>query len=389
MLIILIITILILWAAIVWWLYSNFMTFYSNFNEIQNYNKAYYASISALERAELAIKDHHPWFEGKWWRTIDWDVRNDTDKQPDNFSYFSKWNSSKTSLNWDITSLTKRIPTQWNGNVDFLLSYYCKENCDEPDDNSNNYNILGYNNSEIFLLYKDDNTTTNYGKWVTADIKFDTESKITGRIRLPKLLNFGTLNVSEKIQWSNVKDDSIVDWQIKWTTKNNSPFTIYSTQSISRLKWDVNKEYDSVIRESVINNMTTNKNNFLNFLSSSKNPIINPNIEDKVESIIISNDENSLKSLSIWRIIQDTSQTSIRLSLLNLLKSSTTNKTSGNNKTPDYPFLEYYMDFWNTPVPDKYFTIDAEWAYWDFQINTIIKKPTTHEATFWNFTVIL
>jgi hypothetical protein len=39
------------------------MVFYSNFSETENYHKAYYASISALERAELVIKQRQPGYE--------------------------------------------------------------------------------------------------------------------------------------------------------------------------------------------------------------------------------------------------------------------------------------------------------------------------------------
>ena len=53
MLAILIIILVLLWAAVVWSIYSNFLVFYSNFSESENYHRAYYASISALERWEL------------------------------------------------------------------------------------------------------------------------------------------------------------------------------------------------------------------------------------------------------------------------------------------------------------------------------------------------
>jgi hypothetical protein len=41
-------------------LYSGFLTFYNNFSETENYNKAYYAAIAALERSELVVKQHEP-----------------------------------------------------------------------------------------------------------------------------------------------------------------------------------------------------------------------------------------------------------------------------------------------------------------------------------------
>jgi hypothetical protein len=68
----------------------------------------------------------------------------------------------------------------------------------------------------------------------------------------------------------------------------------------------------------------------------------------------------------------------LRFALLNLLEWSWKN---------NYPFLEYYADFWKD-VADKYYTINAEWNFKDFQVNTIIQKPTIKETILWSFTSI-
>ena len=95
MLLTLIIIVALIWAAVIWNIYSGFITFYTNFGEIENYNKAYYASIAALERAELVTKQRQPWYDWSgWWINdisswsynnwcSDWIIDN-------NFSYLSR-----------------------------------------------------------------------------------------------------------------------------------------------------------------------------------------------------------------------------------------------------------------------------------------------------------
>ena len=63
MLVILIVILILIWVAVVWSIYSNFMVFHSNFSETENYHRAYYSSISALERAELVTKQRQPGYE--------------------------------------------------------------------------------------------------------------------------------------------------------------------------------------------------------------------------------------------------------------------------------------------------------------------------------------
>ena len=39
-------------------------------------------------------------------------------------------------------------------------------------------------------------------------------------------------------------------------------------------------------------------------------------------------------------------------------------------------------------VSDKYFTIEAEWNYWDYKIDNIIFEPTITESILRSFTTI-
>jgi hypothetical protein len=102
---------------------------------------------------------------------------------------------------------------------------------------------------------------------------------------------------------------------------------------------------------------------------------VTPTIISQSEKEIYS----ALGSYRFQKIFTDSNfnKSQLRFSLLNLLWSGTS----------VYPFLEYYTDFW-TIVPDKYYTINGEWNYKDYQINTIVQKPTVKETILWSFTSV-
>ncbi|MDR2190245.1 MAG: hypothetical protein LBP53_03495 [Candidatus Peribacteria bacterium] len=60
MVVAIVLILLIIGAAIVGALYSSFLAFYTNFGDTIAYNKAYYAAISGLERAELVLRYRLP-----------------------------------------------------------------------------------------------------------------------------------------------------------------------------------------------------------------------------------------------------------------------------------------------------------------------------------------
>ncbi|MDR0369823.1 MAG: hypothetical protein LBH96_04920 [Candidatus Peribacteria bacterium] len=64
MVIFIVVLLLILGVALVGALYSSFLIFYSSFGDTIEYNKAYYAAISSLERAELVLRYRSPGYEG-------------------------------------------------------------------------------------------------------------------------------------------------------------------------------------------------------------------------------------------------------------------------------------------------------------------------------------
>lgn len=389
MLVTLIIILILIWAAVVWSIYSNFLVFYSNFSESENYHKAYYASISALERWELVVKQREPWYE---WSGgfIMWSWQgstNNTDWWIDNnlswFSYLWDYKDDSTVFR-TINSRTTRIPSLWNGDVEEMLKYTNLNNLEDLQ-NSDNYNMMDYEDAEVFLLYNDNLQGSPYqtGWLENANVK-----SISWEIRLPALLSgkFWPLDTSKSlIGMSDTlpADDAIVDRQIRWQINSwwiLFPFTLYSTPNIKFWWWapKVNYNKDIVFRESDINNVLKFKFYDISILPDRE---VLPTIISQVENII-KNYFNSLQDsqLPYSKIFQQNNP-QLRFGLLNLVE------WYDGSTWHIYPFLEYYADFW-TWVPDKYFTINAEWSFKDFQINTIVQKPTMKESILWNFTSI-
>ena len=385
MLLALIIILILIWAAVVWSIYWSFMVFYSNFSESENYHKAYYTAISALERWELVVKQHQPWYKWFWWLKLwvaTWnnsDFNTCSDSSLTDFSYLWKYEENQVSVLRNVNSRTSRIPNESGWNVETMLAA----------NDSKYYNMMNYENAEVFLLYID--TSTNPYEKSTSLIN-SAPSKIEWVIRLPKKLLlswwFSTLDEDNSLIWRSESipgDDAIIDRQIRWdyyTGWEAYPFTIYSTQNTDRSTVHNNK--DSIFRESDINN-----NNWLSWLifkfdENSWNPISNTigrkNLDKPVT--VISQKENEIKNLNkhFKKLFSDSSKVQLRFNLLNLLQDINRNKV--------YPFLEYYIDFWGY-VSDKYFTINGEWSYLDYQVNLIRKKPTVNDTVLSNFTSII
>ena len=394
MLVTLVIILLLIWAAVVWSIYSNFLVFYSNFSESENYHRAYYTSISALERWELVVKQRSPWYVWSGWFILwiwTWSTYNSDWWSDNDLTWFSYlWdNPSISTVFWTVESKTNRIPAISGWNVEWMLSTW----------DSVNYNMMDYEDAENFLLYIDNSGGKPYEK-VDCDNDWDdnycnqsTPGRITWEIRLPKLLRergFGNLNISRALvwqdKWSNVpKDDPIVDWQIRWNYNDNGtvPFTVFSTSKTNTGGRTDAVDYnrDSVFREKYINE------NLIFSFKSNKQPI--DSVTDQLPSLTVVSqkaDNISKKKFDdIFKNDTNFSNVKLRFSLLNLLKAYT---GAGLNEPHVYPFLEYYVDFNGSEVPDRYYTITAEWNYGDYQVNTIIQKPTTKETILWSFTSI-
>ena len=384
MLLTLVIILILIWSAVVGSLYSNFLVFYQNFSEAENYHKSYYASVAAIERAELVIKQRQPWFEWSWW----WIWGNNTSGSPSdnkpNTNTFSYISDSTPTLHRSIKSRTNRIPAEWKGNVEKLLSTW----------DSVDYNMMDYENAEIFLLYYDKKTGKPYDKkhcpW--DDCQPSKMDSLTGYIRLPWYIRpvFHDLNIfsgaSPELTTGN---DAIVDWQLRWVVYSGAPegrlsgsFTIFATQKIG---WNNRAPEDSAIRESDLNQ---NSWIVLKYNDKSRNPRNNDYHGSWIT--VVSRFDDEILGLTRppkyfkW-ILNDNSdkykELQLRFSLLNLVEW-----LSGTSAR--YPFLEYYVEFWDT-VSDKYFTIETESNIGEYRINTIRFKPTITESVLRNFTTIL
>ena len=375
MLLTLVIILILIWAAVVGSLYSNFLVFYQNFTETENYHKARYAAIAATERAELVIKQREPWYIWSWWwilgeTSFTWN--SPSDKLISDFSYLSNDNSSvnKSTIFWDINSRTTRIPKENQWNVDKLLATW----------DSLNYNAMDYENAEVFLLYYDDKLTQNPYKPTNCSIAWDCQksnlASISWSIRLPPLIHetFGDLDDNHSLfqEWW-YKDDALVDRQLKWNF-NGTPFTVFATQ---RAAWAEASNEDSAIRES-------NLNHWVNLLFyNSWDPRKDIRHLQPPTPTIVSQSYDTLTGYTFNTMFSagSISDLQLRFSLLNLV-------LWGWTLSKRYPYVEYYLDFWGM-VPDKYYTIKTEWNYGDYKIDTVIYKPTIVESILRSFTTIL
>lgn len=361
MLLSLVIIVALVWSAVIGTIFSNFLVFYSNFAETENYNKAYYTAIAALERAELVTKQRQPWYDWWWGRRdnnligwqSDWPINN-------GFSYLSRDSGIDSASVWRINSLTDRIPRGWEWDVEKTLSA----------DDSMDFNMMNYNDSEVFLLYYDPGSNNPYTKLTKEETKKSHLERVSGKIRLPKYLygTFDKLNSSSSLVWNEIKNDVIVDWQVMWKDKDtDSQFTIFATQRTS-FWWHISRE-DTAIREEDINDDGLD----FNFLSR------NPTERGDDNWTIIGKSTEEIGDFHQIFIDDRFYQNQIKFSLLNPLKDF---------NWDIYPFLEYFVEFEWDKVPDKYFTIGAEWNYWDYQINLTVHKPTTKKSVLQSFTTI-
>jgi hypothetical protein len=282
-----------------------------------------------------------------------------------------------------VNSRTTKIPADKKWNVEFLLR----------STDSENYNMMWYEDAEVFLFYYDDVNVNPYAKTSEKDCTSSRPSSIKWRIRLPQKLlqsgDFKDLDTEAILVWTNnqlPKDDAIVDRQLRWTytittTEGDKPvpYTIYSTQKTENNNKTVSYEYDTIFRESDINNTWdfefTNTWNPL----KPKNPLYHWRQRPVT---IISQGENTIRNLQwfqqlLWTVGRS-SRNQLRFSLLNIVR---------DKKLKIYPFLEYQIDFWTT-VSDRYYTINGKWSFSDFEVNIPRQKPTVKETVLWNFTSI-
>ena len=378
MVVAILIILLIVGVALVGALYSSFLVFYGTFSDTVEYNKAYYAAVSSLERASLVLRYRSPGYEGSWGRLGN-DVKveaHPVDLRMSGFSFFSS-ESPENGILWEISSRTTTIPKEWEGNVEWMLAT----------GDSFNFNMLDYVNAENITLQKDALDGHPYHSGTLVNVFDWANWTISGTIRLPKALRdgygFGKLQDGKDgipevidIGQDGISDDAVVDWSFRGTYLT-SPFQVMPTTAVQYYgDRAVIDNKDSLLRESRINNSHLIPLTF----GGTRSPFAWSKLE---ELTVISAEENTIASMTFSELMKNTSETIFRISLLNLLYATSANI---------YPYLEYQFSFfdslWPKEVSDRFYTITAIGQYGNYEVKLLVKKPTIRESILWSFTVI-
>jgi hypothetical protein len=240
---------LAVWVGILVSVYSVFFPFIKNLWDIWNFNTAYYGAISSVERGELAIKYHQPWFEWSWWFYASTGWGPISDYKTWSFGFI---NNNPNGMSWSISSRTTSIPNPRQWNVEYLLA--------APD--SSNYNMLDYQNALKLILSYDN--TSSYGQYYTAtnNIAYFTWGAFNWAFRLPPkvfswfgndILCTNALDPACNTDGDLLGDDIVVDRSLEWFN-GGSYFKIIPNISVLYYSWSyVDKSKDIAIRKSLIN----------------------------------------------------------------------------------------------------------------------------------------
>lgn len=349
-------------------MYSMYMPFAQDLGDVKFYNSSYYAALSSIERGSLALRYHQPGYE---WKSPLSDVLSGS------FGMLSKQGSSMTRI---ITSKVTSIPITGQGNVDPLFSAQ-----------SSNYNKIGYYQKEKFFLWYD-NTTSTGSAAVYLSSPAATKANTTGQhidisIRLNPIAYAGfnkviweaILQENVDIDGDSVRDDTLVDWSWKGTY-GSVPWYSFTIMPREHILYNssVIANTDTLIRESVVNAVTTGVGN--NVVFDTYNPIREPN--NKVDTtwlnIIAERDDLSghmfNQLLSDWAI----SDQSLSLSLINKLQAP----------WGIYPFLEYRLTAGGGVIPDRYYTLEGIGKVGNYEVRMLLRKPTSEENIAADFTII-
>ncbi len=394
MALVIIMILLVFGLGIVGNLFSTLNPFVEKLGDVTNYNTAYYAAAMSAERWLLALRYHDAGFE--WQSGIKSGHNSDVLVNTLNFWKFTAPTSDGY---WKISSIVSRSPELGKGNVEPLYAWT----------DSKNYNVLWYNETIYIPLYKD--TTSNTGEYYTAGT---TESlfgdsvnaKIIWTFRLPAgvrtafitqwgwwafegLLDDGignNTNWTGDIDEDGIDDDIILQRWVEWYS-NDEKFTIQPTIKNSFNDWKPEYNYDNAIRETIINDATSDASNLIDsssiegfsFLADSSigSDIDKHNILPLNSSVALTNFGYILRNASY-----DINWLTLSFSITNLMKTK-------ENQT--YPFLEWYFgadENWPIPMPDRFYTLDAVWTINNYTVRFQIKKPVKENSNVSNFTII-
>lgn len=355
-----------------------FFPFFENLKNISEYNLAYYAAISSVERWELVLKYKKPWFQWtggfqngmKYWPNSD-----------DNSDFWIV-NDGQNGMRRNITSRTKSIPNTWWWNVDFMLA----------SNDSSDYNSIGYFQREKFILDVDDTTNVNNYYNSTGIMKYFSGDYVSWVFRLPpKIYSWfsGSTLCDDAnsslcdIDWDWLYDEVVANRSLDWTYKNSAnelnTFSITPRRSViyNSIPAYVDFYSDNAIRESLFTDdqkalFSTKLNHF--------SPVESPYWFSETKHNIIGKDADTLKIESFDDLLQNDNITwlSLKFSLFDLLRTKNENI---------YPFLEYKFEF-PTEVSDRFYNIQWVGKVWDYDIYINVAKPTSNDSSIWEFTII-
>jgi hypothetical protein len=358
--------------------YSIFFPFMQNLWTANNYHRAYYGAVSAVERAELVLRYRWPWFEWSGWFLWSSPYGPVSDYSTGLLPGDQEW------LWWNINSRTTKIPFLGMGNTEPMLSAV----------DSKDYNQLWYVNLETFLLYYDSTTATDlYYTWPIA-FAFFTGGWITWTLRLPPkiyssfwLWSWWPLDANLcdttdidtcDINGDQIYNDVAVAWSMLWFHMGND-FTIYPTEGIDYSQtppW-ILPFRDNFIRESIINS-----GGLIDF-TYGYTPLAGVNGQDVDKHNVVSFD-TSVSVDEFYEILGDWNN----YSWLRLVFGAADLFRAIHGSI--YPYLEYQFTFPDDhPISDRFFTIQWNGRAWEYDVTIVIKKPTVQWSIGGDFTVNL
>ncbi len=354
-----------------------FFPFFENLKNISQYNSAYYAAISSVERWALVLRYKSPWFEWTggfengnkiWWSP-----------ESDNNSDFGVINDASNWMRWNISSRTKNIPNRSGWNVDFMLA----------DVDSANYNMISYTQKENFILDVDNTSNPDqyYNSW--GSMKYFSGDYVSGSFRLPPkvFLAFsgwwvdGNLLCDDRnipscdLNWNHLFDEAVVNRSLDWNYNMDS-FSVIPNWSVNYNynPASVDFSYDNAIRQSLFDNRVARFDTSLNNYS----PVWW--LYTKTEHNVIWKDAATIKDIAFGAMFKDGNVKWLifKFSLLDLLRT---------RNGSIYPFLEYQFAF-PTEVSDRFYTIQWVGKVWDYDIHINVNKPTSNDSSVWEFAII-
>jgi hypothetical protein len=177
-----------------------------------------------------------------------------------------------------------------------------------------------------------------------------------------------------------LKDDIVVDRSLEGY-KEGMYFKIVPNIWVLYYSWSyADPQRDIALRESIIN--ATGK---IDFWNPSYDPLDNHGLNGSNMvswHVAIASNPNNIKNDTFQIIMSDDFPThtwlALNLGLINLL-------TTRNNNI--YPFLEYQLST-NTSIADRFYTIQGNGRVGEYDVQIVVKKPTSQWSIAWSFTVI-